>query len=443
MDQSVYLLANEKNHFHSLDKYHLLIRKLSAYGEFLTYEKNAEWLACYAQDSQQLKSLLPLLVFRPHEISSLKFFVRACFEEGLPIQVRGGGTALCGASIVSPEGILVLTSHLNGILNYDPENGKVKLEPGVTCHQLNHAVFSDGWEFNLEMATGGVATLAGCLSCNSRGYHQGSRPIYQDVISALLIDGTGEICEVPGSLICGAEGMFGIVVQLEVQLSRIPESRLVLEGDLTWEELIKPLDFLKQCHALKSIGYYHNKCHFRLEGAEWRVRMTIDQIKNLYFPQKINFTQKNCSSLFNNNFSGLVLNCMLPVRHLKVAEDNFQKLAKGLGLKIDFSMELLTGALHLFLFNQMPIYEFKNALEQFMVLGIEWVEKFNGRLFCSQGVGKVWQPYMTPFFGEEDLTFMRDLKAKFDPKRLFCRDHFFPEDGKCLTLAYEEILSKF
>ncbi len=437
MHHSVFLLSNEKNRCHPLERHQTLIRNLSSFGEFLTYENNAEWLPCYAKDSQHLKSLLPLLVFRPHDVFSLRPFVRACYEEGVPIQTRGGGTSLSGASVVSPEGILVLTNHLNTILDYDSAKGIIKIEPGVTCNQLNHYVQDDGWEFPLEMAASGVASLGGCLSCQAQGYHQGSRHLYKAVASALLIDGTGELCEVPGSLLCGAEGMFGIIIRLDIELSCIPEKRMILQGELAWEEIIQHLDFFKQCQSLQSLccqidrGVY--QCQLTLEGDTWRLKAVSNQIKELFFPKIIECAKKKILNLSMKNHPSIVLNCTLPISHLADVKNHLHDLANSLGIEIEFCMEVLSGTLYLLLHSPQSLFEFGTALDHFMVRGIEWIEKFNGRLFGSQGVGKVWQPYMPPFFGEEDLNFLRNFKKGFDPKGLFCRDHFFPEEGKCLV----------
>lgn len=429
---SVYLLANEKNKCHSLDRYRTIIQKLNSFGQFLTYEKNPEWLSCYAQDSQHLKALLPLLVFKPHDVASVKPFINACYEADLPIQVRGGGTSLSGASIVAPEGVILLTGHLNRILDYDSVKGIVKIEPGVTCHQLNQYVQNHGWEFPLEMATSGVAGLGGCLSSQAKGYHQGSRKLYSAIISASLIDGTGEMLKVPGSLLCGAEGMFGVIAQLEIQLSRIPQERFILEGVLTWDEITQNLDLFKQYHSLQSLCWYGDKCQFLLEGESWRVNVVSEEIQRSYprifkdlKTKRFNFSLKNHSSI--------ALNCTFPIRHLSSVKNNFDELLRSLGIESQFCMEVLSGSLYILLKSQQPVFEFLRILEQFMVLGIEIIENAAGRLFSAQAIGKLWQPYLTPFFGEEDLKFLSNLKCSFDPKRLFCRDHFFPEEGKCLV----------
>lgn len=48
----------------------------------------------YAYDAAVLKPMIPSLVVRPTEVEQLGQVVKRCYEEGIPMTVRGSGTNL-------------------------------------------------------------------------------------------------------------------------------------------------------------------------------------------------------------------------------------------------------------------------------------------------------------------------------------------------------------
>lgn len=428
--QAIYLLGNE--HISPLVKrYRILREAFASQGEFLSVDAETEWLACYDRDSQHLHTRLPLLVFRPHTIADLTSFIRTCSKENIAIKVRCGGTSLTGASVAGSEGVVVLTGHFKKVVHYQPENGRVSVEPGVTPDALNAWVGADGWCFPLEMAINGAAGLAGCLSCHAKGYHQRGRPLYQCIRSATIVDGKGDILQVPPELICGMEGILGVIIRLELQLMCRPKNRMQASCQLPWESLWRQLPALRYYQAIVGLSWQDDQFTFHLEGDMWRIAPTFD-----YLAQR-------CGAV--------TVDSPLPPFYPQTALKQFilvssaclpQEIPKGIQLANDYAKEVglhplvwadvWFGAIHLQLSSSQDVYHFNHSLAHFFLLWIEWLESVQGFVVSAHGIGQLVRPYLPPFIKEEDMGFLKRLQVAFDPFHLFAKDHFFPETGKCV-----------
>jgi glycolate oxidase len=401
---SVYFLKDQRSTLNALEIYQDLMHQFVDQGDFLTFESHAEWLACYQHDSQQLKTRIPLLVFRPHSTDRLDPFIQECYHQCLPIKVRCGGTSLTGASVTHPGGILLLTNHFNRILNYSPESGLVRVEPGVTISQLNYAVGNDRWEFPLQMATNGVAGLGACLSSRSRGYHQSDRNFYGAIQSAVLIDGSGKRVELPGRLLSGMEGQLGVIVQLDIQLAKIPERRLSLAAKISWGEVMEQREALRQHQCLKSILWGDEKAVFRMEGDHWRIDTALELLTSLFshlqfeliHPAEYPF--QPTTQLSSLHFSDAV-----PAAFLTKARAHWHALAASTGLNLQLCVDCLSGALHIRLASMDQLLEFSRKIEGIMESWIEFLKK------CG----------VDPYYGEEDWQFWTALQRLYDPHQLY------------------------
>lgn len=409
---SVYLLANANSN----SRFDSLIKTFNSCGEFLTFEAQPEWLSCYEQDSQNVKSMLPQLVFKPASTTVIETFIQNCCRNSIPVKARCAGTSLCGSSLVSANGILLLTSHLNRLLDYDPESGIVCIEPGVSAGQLNHAVANDGWEFPLDMPTMGVAGLAGCLSSSAKGRHQAGSGLYQSVISATIVDGNGRELQVPGLLLCGAEGMFGIITKMEIQLSRKPQKRLELTAEAALSDLLDLRQLFKHEQCVKSLLWQNNRVYSVIEGDVWRIELLVQKLKRFDFT----LGNKNQNELWPDGRSSFIfLSSVVPLAHAVEAQSFLQEMCNKLSIAHQFSIDAIPGVMHILLSSVEGKFEFGKKLEQFAGAWNPFLKSIGGHMNCTYGIGKVWQPYMKLFFSEEELRFLDSLRKQFDPKNLF------------------------
>lgn len=156
-------------------------------------------------------------------------------EKGLPLSVRGGGHHVSGHA-VADGGLMIDLSEMDGI-RIDPEAERVRVGPGVTIRQLNHATTSHGRiTVGAPITMVGIAgyTLGGGLGWTSRAHGLAC----DNLISAEVVTAEGEVIrasedEHPDLFwgLRGGGGNFGIVTSFELRLHPVgPE---VLAGPVT------------------------------------------------------------------------------------------------------------------------------------------------------------------------------------------------------------------
>src|SRR5947209_6207132 len=132
-------------------------------------------------------------------------------------------------------GITIDLSQMRRVLAWDPEQGVVKVESGVTIGDVWRATMADGWWFVVAPGTMG-ATLGGCLSMNVHGrnaWKKGS--IGEHVLAIELLLASGELVTLTPSsdldlfqAVIGGLGMIGVITSITLQLQRIQSGRLLM-----------------------------------------------------------------------------------------------------------------------------------------------------------------------------------------------------------------------
>lgn len=439
---SLYLLGQKSSSSHRFNQYRSLIQMCADQGEFLSFEKSSEWLSCFERDSQILHAKLPLIVFRPHSSTNIAPFIKACHQLDLSVTIRCGGTGLMGSCVPATEGVVLLTGHLKGIRKYDFERGMISLEPGVTVRQLNQYVEADHWFFPLSMATEGVAGIAGCLSSHARGYHQQQQNFYDIITSVILVDGQGHILEVPSSLVCGAEGLWGVIIEINLQLKRRPHQRQEFMYRGSWQEMLAKLSLLRSLHSLSFVAWTRDCFYLGLEGEAWRLTSSISFLTQHLpgiEPLSTTYEQLNRSFLPSRK-SFIILTSAFNSMLLPEACQRSLAEARHLDLECFQQVDLLAGSLQLILQSEDSLYVFGQKVEQFFVSWADYVDRQQGKLASCHGVGMQMRPYMTPFWTEETRQYWNKLEKTFDPKNLFGKERFFPCIGKSLERVRESLI---
>lgn len=125
--------------------------------------------ALYATDAS-LYEVVPLGVLIPRSGDDVEAAVTAAAALGLPVMPRGGGSSLAGQT-VNDALVIDFTPHLNRLVEFFPEEGRVCVEPGVTLAVLNRYLADKGWMVGPDPASGSRATLGGMMANNSTGTH--------------------------------------------------------------------------------------------------------------------------------------------------------------------------------------------------------------------------------------------------------------------------------
>ena len=106
-------------------------------------------------------------VYRPSTIEALREVLSLAKQSGRTIGLRGGGNSY-GDAAMNTENIVLDMRRMNRILDWDPETGQVRVEPGVTLSELWQYTLEDGWWPYIATGTS-MTTMGGCAAMNVHG----------------------------------------------------------------------------------------------------------------------------------------------------------------------------------------------------------------------------------------------------------------------------------
>ena len=192
----------------------------------------------------------PGVVVLPRDAYEVRDVVRACRDFSVPFVARGSGTGLSGGSMPSTDGVLIVTSRLNKILEVDAANRRAILEPGVFNSTISEAARPHQLYYAPDPSSQQICSIGGNVAENSGGAHCLKYGFTVHHVTGLEVCtpdgelvqlGAGLAAEAPGydltGVFIGSEGTLGIATKVFVRLLRIPESVVtILAGFRTIEQ---------------------------------------------------------------------------------------------------------------------------------------------------------------------------------------------------------------
>ncbi|NCV33932.1 MAG: FAD-binding oxidoreductase, partial [Betaproteobacteria bacterium] len=128
------------------------------------------------------------------DITDVEAALELCRELSVPVLPRGAGSSQCGQTVGAAL-VIDTSKHLNRMLNFDPDNQSVEVEPGMVLDHLNARLRDRGLWFPVDVSTSAQATLGGMAgnnACGSRSLAYGNMVHNTEAIEVLLADGTVE-----------------------------------------------------------------------------------------------------------------------------------------------------------------------------------------------------------------------------------------------------------
>ena len=197
-------------------------------------------LLVYESDALVHLREVPGAVVLPESAHEVQTIVRLCHAHGVPFVARGSGTGLSGGALPHPDGVLIVLSRLNRILEVDIPNQRVLVEPGVTNLEITRRVASAGSYYAPDPSSQSVCSIGGNIAENSGGAHclkYGFTVHHVLGVEAVLPNGDlvtigGSTLDPPGldllGVFVGSEGTLGVVTKATLRLLRKPEAVLTL-----------------------------------------------------------------------------------------------------------------------------------------------------------------------------------------------------------------------
>ncbi len=145
----------------------------------------------YATDASAYREM-PLAVTRPAGSDDIKKIISFARSEGTSVIPRGAGTSLAG-QVVGAGVVADISKYLNRILEFNPGERWIRVEPGVIPGELNKYLAPYKLQFGPETSTANRCCMGGMLGNNSCGLHSlihGSVRDHILEVEAMLSDGS-------------------------------------------------------------------------------------------------------------------------------------------------------------------------------------------------------------------------------------------------------------
>ena len=205
---------------------------------------NWEELSAYAETHSSRS-----LVAYPSSIEDCLKIMDYSKKRGLSICNRAGGYTY-GDMILNNNQVVLNLSKMNKVLSWDKRSGEIIVEPGVEFADVFKLGLIENWTLN--SCPGGMnVSIGGAVSNNVHGKDSwGNGNFGNQVlqIKILLSDGSIKVAdrftnERLFRAIIGGMGLLGIIVEIKLQLSKIP-SPFVKEKSISVSNINESLDYL-------------------------------------------------------------------------------------------------------------------------------------------------------------------------------------------------------
>jgi glycolate oxidase subunit GlcD len=376
----------------------------------------------------------------------------------MPLITRGTGTGKAGGAIPDKNGVVVSLERMNRILNIDPINRTITVEPGVILSDLQEAIGKEGLWYPVDPASADWCTIGGNVACNAGGPRALKYGVTGDYVLGLKgVYGDGTFFQLGGKLLkdvagydlkrllIGSEGTLGIITSITLKLLPPPPPEQVIWCG--FDCISDGIDFLIAVLSqniqptaaefmpgvcLKAVESYqktvfpfsHHAAHLLLVlDARYQLDYSIlPSCHRVQFdnPEALWAIRRDISeSLTHVSISKCSEDITVPVSQLPALMRGLQRLTDQSDYVCLGYGHLGDGNVHVNVLNtDQPIEKWQidqpYLVERIIKLGIS----LGGTLSGEHGIGLTKKPYMPLYFSERDITIMKGIKAQFDPNHI-------------------------
>jgi glycolate oxidase subunit GlcD len=182
-------------------------------------------------------------VVLPENAEEVAAVVSWCYEQGVPVVPRGGGTGYAAGAVPLDGGVVVALERLARVRSFDPPFWRMEVEAGVTTANVRRIARESGLLFAPDPGASEQSQIGGNVATNAGGPHA-----YKYGVTGAWVTGVeavvapGELVRVGGplrkdvasydltSLFVASEGTLGVITSVWLQLTPAPEAAWPVVG---------------------------------------------------------------------------------------------------------------------------------------------------------------------------------------------------------------------
>ncbi len=423
--------------------------------------------ANYSRGEDTYDPVLSKAVVFPETNEEVSKILKLCNNHKTPVVPFGTGTSLEGNVVGNENGITISLEKMNKILDVNVEDFDCRVQACVTKEQLNDYLREDGVFFPID--PGANAAIGGMASTSASGTMAVKYGTMKTVITGLtVVLPNGDIINTGSrtkktsagynltNLFIGSEGTLGIITEIQLRLSPIPESimsavchfQTLKDAVRTAQQIIQygvpiaRIEMLNKDQMDISINYSNLKdlkvlptLFFEFHGSETSNNENIKIVEEISkdnkgssFKWAKDLTERNklwqarwdvyysVKALIKNGRVYSTDVC-LPISKITECVNFAEEETKKFGLRAPMVGHLGDGNFHVILPYDPKKKESYNKIRAFSDLLIKKTLELRGTITGEHGIGLHKKEYLLKEHGDNIPT-MKAIKKTLDPNNI-------------------------
>ncbi|HKC21818.1 MAG TPA: FAD-linked oxidase C-terminal domain-containing protein [Gaiellaceae bacterium] len=179
----------------------------------------------------------------PRSAEEVAEVVAWCYERGVPVVPRGGGTGYAGGAVPVDGGVVLLLQGLERVRSFDPLLWRMEVEAGVTTANVRRIAREGGLLFAPDPGAAEQSQIGGNIATNAGGPHAFKYGVTGAWVLGLeAVVPPGDLVRFGGPvrkdvagydlkhLLVGSEGTLGVITSAWLRLTPAPEAAWPVVG---------------------------------------------------------------------------------------------------------------------------------------------------------------------------------------------------------------------
>ena len=446
-----------------------------------------DYLERYSKDeTAELEPFKPDVVVFPRTPEEISKILKLANKMNIPVTPRGAGTGLSGGAVPMHGGILMSFERMNRILEFDPENMVVVVEPGVITDEIQKLAEQHGLYYAGDPASSESSSIGGNIAENAGGTRVLKYgPTGYHVLGVEVVTPTGEIVSFGGKmvknvmgydiirLLVGSEGTLGIITKIILRL--IPKPKYLATLLVPFKSVNKAIfsvpKVLSEAGTLpssiefmdkKSVQMAYKFLNESIPNMEADAHLIIEiestdkeSLAKAYFNLGDNLMKMGAIEVYvaDNRHQRLKIwkfrkaipegiiafrpiHCMedisVPIKEIPEIVRFSDDIAERYNIETLSFGHVGDGNVHVVFLKPVGMDKsiWKETLDKALMDLYKHTKELGGTMTGEHGVGLKRKKYLNIFMSDKEIEFMMKIKKALDPNNILNPGKIFPEREK-------------